>query len=476
MLGEQYALAALLYFLIAGKHYLDFSLESRESLRQICEDGPLSFESRGIHPRPAVENVLAKALAKDPAARFSSVGEFAMALRSVGEPPAPAISLDWGPVAHDTATKTLTRILNRLRADGPLLHSGLSYAPRASVMYGSAGIACALHHIACARRDPALLALADVWGERAARDARLDDAWYCPELEITAEVVGRISPYHTESGVHFVKALIAHSMGDIITEQNAVSRFRATVSKAPCENLDLTLGRSGILLAASHLLATLKDSPFVNLAELRDLANSTMASIWQEVDSYASILECREIRYSGMAHGWAGILYATLCWCRASGTALPPGAEERLNQLAALACHAHMAGWCNGSAGQVFLWLNAHSVFKNDRYFELAEKAAWHVAETGSGNGTLCCGFAGQAYALLALHRSSDERVWLHRAQSLADKAAIACRDLLSARDFGDPILRHDSLYQGELGVAVLAADLDHPTAAALPAFESIEQ
>ena len=495
MPGEQYALAALLYFVITGRHYLDFSMESRESMRQICEDGPLPFESRGIPPWPAVEEILAKALAKDPDARFSSVAEFAMALRSVGEPPAPAISFDWGPIAYDTATRTLTRILDRLKADGPLLHSGLTYAPRASVMYGSAGIACALHHIACGRHDPALLALADIWGERAARDARLDDAWYCPEIEITAEVVGRISPYHTESGVHFVKALIAHSMGDILTEQNAIDRF-VEAAHAPCENLDLILGRSGVLLAASNLLATTKASPFVNLAALRDLGDSTMASIWQEIDSYVSILECREIRYSGMAHGWAGILYATLCWHRASGTALPPGGEERLNQLAALACHsgrqakwrwriasetsndaqAHMAGWCNGSAGQVFLWLSAQSVFKNGRYFELAEKAAWHVAATDSGNGTLCCGFAGQAYALLALYRSSGERVWLHRAQSLAEKAAIACRDLLSARDGGDPTLRSDSLYQGELGVAVLAADLDHPIAAALPAFEFMEQ
>ena len=495
MLGEQYALAALLYFLITGKHYLDFSLESRESLRQICEDGPLQFESPNIRPWPAMEEILAKALAKDPAARFSSVAEFATVLRCVGEPPASVISFECGPVSCDTATKTLARTLNRLKADGPLLHAGVAYAPRASVIYGSAGVACALQHIACARHDPALLALADIWGERAARDARLDDAWYCPEIEITPEVVGRVSPYHTESGVHFVKTLIAHSLGDTITEQNAVNCFVATVSRVSCENLDLTLGRSGILLAATHLLATLKASRFVDLAELRDLGTSTMGSIWQEVDSYASILECGEMCYSGMAHGWAGILYATLCWCQTSGTSLPPSIEGRLNQLAALACHsgrqakwrwridrdasdhsqAYMAGWCNGSAGQVFLWLNAYSVFKDDRYLKLAEEAAWHAAETDSGNGTLCCGSAGQAYALLALYRVSGERAWLHRVQRLAEKAAIACHDQFLARALGDPTLRPDSLYQGELGVAVLAADLDNPGEAALPAFELIE-
>jgi hypothetical protein len=35
--------------------------------------------------------------------------------------------------------------------------------------------------------------------------------------------------------------------------------------------------------------------------------------------------------------------------------------------------------------------------------------------------------------------------------------------------------LRPDSLYKGELGVAVLAADLENPDGSALPAFEFIE-
>ena len=495
MPGEQYGLAALLHLLITGEQYLDFSLESREFLRQICEDGPRPFDSYGIRRWPAMEEILARALAKDPACRFPSVNDFATALRSVEEPPARAIASDQGTVSYDTATRTLTRILNRLKADGPLLQSGLASAPRASVTYGSAGVACALHRIACARHDPTLLSLADLWGERAARDGRRDDAWYCPEIKITSDAVGRVSPYHTESGVHFIKALIAHSMGDVITEQIAADSFVAAVSQTPCENPDLTLGRSGILLATSHLVAALRGNSFVNIVALRDLGNATVASIWQQLDSYASIVECHEIGYSGMAHGWAGILYATLCWCRASGTALPSNTEERLNQLAALACHsgrqakwswstasqahdtsrAYLPGWCNGSAGQVYLWLNAHSVFKDGRYFGLAEKAAWHVAKTDSGNGTLCCGFSGQAYALLALHRSSGERAWLHWAQRLAERAAIACRDLPPRQDFDAPALRPDSLYQGELGVAVLAAELDHPSESALPAFEFIE-
>jgi serine/threonine-protein kinase len=490
-LGEQYALAALLYVLITGKHYVDFSLEKHEMLRQISEDGPLAFSACGLDPWPAVEKILVQALDKNPAARFTSVAAFASALRNVDQTPPAVKSLETVPASYATATGILTRILERLAVDAPLFRSGLAAAPKASVTYGSAGVACALHHIASARQDAKILSLADIWAERAVRDARLEDAWYCPEIEITSEVVGRVSPYHTESGVHFIQSLIAHSMGDVITQQNAMYRFVETASRTPCDNLDLTLGRSGVLLAASHLFAA-ADPSVAHFAALRDLGDSTLTSIWQQLDSYAPISECHQIRYTGIAHGWAGMLYATLCWCRATGADLPAEAGERLSQLAALAHHSgrhakwswtvvndagnaqspFWGGWCNGTAGQVFLWLAAQAALKDALYSVLAEKAAWHAAETDTRNCSLCCGFPGQAYALLALYRSTGEISWLHRAQALAEKAALPYAEISAGRASEEFPFRPDSLYKGELGVAVLAADLECPEVAALPAFE----
>ena len=463
-------------------------------MRQIVEDGPLPFNARGLHPWPAVEEILVKALAKKPTDRFTSVAAFADALRKVGKPSSAVISPDPGPASYAAATAILTRFLERLDANAPLLQSGLATAPRTSVTYGSAGVACALHRIASARQDPRILSLADIWGERAARDIRLDDAWYCAEIEVTSDLVGPVSPYHTESGVHFIQYLIAHSMGDIATQQNALGNFVAAVSRASCDNLDLTLGRSGILLAASHLLAA-ADPSVAYFGALRDFGETTLASIWQQLDSYAPIPECQQIRYTGIAHGWAGMLYATLCWCRAAGTDLPTETAERLSQLAALARHSgrqaqwswnvvndagdalspYWGGWCNGTAGQVFLWLAAQATLKDERYLMLAEKAAWHAAETDTRNGSLCCGFSGQAYALLALYRRSGERAWLHRAQALAEKAALVFAEISAGRVPGELAYRPDSLYKGELGVAVLAADLECPDASALPAFEFAE-
>jgi serine/threonine-protein kinase len=183
------------------------------------------------------------------------------------------------------------------------------------------------------------------------------------------------------------------------------------------------------------------------------------------------------------------MLYPTLCWCRASGADLPAETGERLSQLATLAQHSERqakwswtvvndagnaqspfwGGWCNGTAGQVFLWLAA---LKDDLYSVLAEKAAWHAAETDTSNSSLCCGFPGQAYALLALYRSSGEISWLHRAQALAEKAALPYAEISVGRASQEFPFRPDSLYKGELGIAVLAADLECPDASALPAFE----
>lgn len=80
--GEQYSIAALVYLVIAGSHYLRFSPEKQAMRRQIAEDAPLAFFETGIDPSPAVEAVLRKALAKDRTARFASVAEFASAFRT----------------------------------------------------------------------------------------------------------------------------------------------------------------------------------------------------------------------------------------------------------------------------------------------------------------------------------------------------------------------------------------------------------
>ena len=216
---------------------------------------------------------------------------------------------------------------------------------------------------------------------------------------------------------------------------------------------------------------------------LRALGDEVAAEIWARLDALPPIAEAAELSNLGIAHGWAGLLYATLRWRRSSGGDLPDAIEERLAQLGELAepigrgarwkwmlerpapgsAYPYMPGWCNGSAGYVHLWTLAYRTFHDETYLRLARWAAWNAWEDPAAAGSLCCGLAGRAYALLNLFKQTGETAWLERARTLADRAA----------EVGPtPDLPAYSLYKGTLGMAVLAADLKHPSGAAMPFFE----
>ena len=109
----------------------------------------------------------------------------------------------------------------------------------------------------------------------------------------------------------------------------------------------------------------------------------------------------------------------------------------------------------------------AYSVFHDDAYLRLAERAAWHAWESTDSISNLCCGLAGQAYGLINFYKHTGESIWSDRARELALRAA--------AWDTGRYVamkLAPDSLYKGEMGVALLAAEVSVPQMASMPFFE----
>jgi serine/threonine-protein kinase len=488
--GEQYGLAALLYLLLTGSHYLDFSLEKKEMLSQIAEAAMVPFLQRGLGPWPDVERLLSRALSKDPGARFPSTREFAREWLAIKIPETASAAVP----AEDTKLRGIRIELIRRSALGGLLMNGEHLPPpTTSLNYGSAGLACALYRVACASEDAELLALADVWSSRSCREIGKEGAFYNKDIEITAETVGKNSLYHSPAGVYAVQALIAQTRGDIVSQCAATEAF-IEISREPCPFLDVTLGRAGTLLASVFLLdAWSSQGPMTAVAEvksrLRILGHDIFKQLWQTIDHYAPIRDSKELSNLGIAHGWAGLLYATLCWCAATGEPLPPSLAGRLQQLGECAepvgrgvrwkwdlatgpgkpAGESMPGWCNGSAGYVFLWTQAHKAMGEKKYLELAEGAAWHAWETPNPISTLCCGLAGQAYALLNLYRHTGDKTWLQRARDAARWAAAAATD---TRTKSGPDFRPESLYKGDLGLAVLDADLEHPEQACMPMFE----
>jgi serine/threonine-protein kinase len=98
--SEQYAVCVLAYLLLTGLHPIEASAVQEDLLQRVAERLPLPFAARGVAAWPAVERVLRRGLAREPADRFENMGELARSfaatassaargsLRSVPEPEA----------------------------------------------------------------------------------------------------------------------------------------------------------------------------------------------------------------------------------------------------------------------------------------------------------------------------------------------------------------------------------------------------
>jgi serine/threonine-protein kinase len=480
--GEQYALAALLYYLLTGAHYLDFQLEREPMLLQIIGDTPLPFSRRQAPPWPTVEAVLARALSKEPERRYASIATFRSALVRAGRSlpdSAPARAVSHG--GSDFVARTLAEV----DPSGALFRDGLGTAPSCSVWLGAAGVAYGLYRMASCRDDPRLLAQADLWLSKAEREAGRNEAF--TGGEITPDVVGRVSMYHAPTGLYLVRALLANAVGDTELLRAAVERYVRAAESAEPPGLDLAFGRAGLLLGATILFEALPEGFESSEALLVAFAHLQLEAIWEELDAEGPMARGQAHPELGIAHGWGGILYSALRWGAASGEAPDRGLPARLAELAALGEEVgrgmrwrssipgvetmpgmdYVPGWCNGSAGLVHLWTAAATRYPREGFHDLAVRAGWNAWETTDGLIDLCCGATGRAYALLNLYRHTGDAAWLTRARSLHDGLVSGLARKRAAPSH--PL----SLYKGKTGLTLLSVDLDRPESAAMPLFES---
>ncbi len=425
--GEQYALAALVYFLLTGSHYQDLSLERDNLLQQVASQPPLPFARRGIEPWPAVEATLARALEKDPRRRYASVAEFAREFAGA------AAQTRRREMASDYAGP----FLRELQFGTQLFTEGVKTAPLSSVAFGSAGLALVLYRTALVRDDPRLLALADAWAERTGTAS--EGAFHAPALGLTAAALGTSSILHGPAGVEWLRALIADARQDRRARDLAMRAFLDRVT--PEHSGDVMFGSAGAVLAASELLDVC--GPSTELA-------AWMARAAAGIDRQADV--------PGIAHGAAGCLYATLRAHLSAGVPVCPAALEQLEQLAAQQ-PLTAPGWCRGTGGMVHLWALAHTIVGDRRFAALGNRDAEYTFRHPDGNPDLCCGLAGRAFALLRWYRHTGEPVWLRRARILQRKAQQAA--VFLENPYG--------LLKGAAGVALLAVELELPVTARMP-------
>jgi hypothetical protein len=366
--------------------------------------------------------------------------------------------------------------LARYRPGGMAMRSGPAKPPLVSINFGAAGIAYTIYRLARARGDHQLLTLASAWVQKAFALSSHANAYYDPEAEIEPETVGQVSLFHSVCGLHCVDTLVRAALGDVDGAARAVEAF-VERSRGPCDNPDLTLGAASLLLGCAELMESAGASSLFDLILLRKRGDE-IADILSEILHSEPIATSTHIRYLGIAHGWAGLVFGLLRWTRATQRSARPLLAAKLDELAELAfpyeggscwtTHNNnsslMPGWCHGTAGYTMLFALAHEVLHVPRYAEVAERAAASAWDIDTSNGSLCCGNAGNGYAFLAAYRLTAARRWLDRARVAARRAA---------RDRSTLIFR-DSLYKGALGVALLASELDRPAMAAMPLFEPV--
>lgn len=478
--AEQYCIAALLYYLVTGKHYLGFSLDKQEMLRQIQEEVPLSFSSQYLSSWVEMEKVLFKSLSKKPQDRFFSLSEMVQELEKItkgqevlgNQNISASINIQ---INRQKITDIINQVSNNVTTE---TLKGLHRPPKSSIVFGAAGTAYFLYRLSCLRDNPDFLSMADLWNNQGLSQSQNEDGFFNKYLSLNANIVKPISFYYNEPGLHFMQVIISHAMGDEISLQEAVNNYMIT-SQVKCNSIELNMGKTGILNGCSLLMKILPANQLI-----LECGNKILSEIWQEIDSFKTIKECFNFPYLGLAHGWAGLLYGSLHWCQATKQELPSSLELRLEELSEMGENfqngmrwkqningkkrgslEYVPWWCNGTAGLIHLWIIADRILGNNLYLHLAEKAAINVLENSSGIADLCCGLAGAAYSLLNLYKYSSEQYWLIKAKELAIKA-LENIYFLNNYPF--------SLYKGMLGIALLLEELESPLDAYMPLFEDI--
>jgi serine/threonine-protein kinase len=430
-----------------------------------------------------MEAVLARALAWDPSSRFASTDKLLVSFKRVS---AGKRARQW---SRSRSGEFLASVLQRMSPrdlalnDHPI--NRLS-APRCSINYGGAGISWFLYRTACMRDDPRLLAAADVWCTRARLLASDEAAFTSSEIGITREATGGISPFHSLSGIHLVQAHVSRAMGDIDSARQAARAFTKACTE-PCDNPDLTLGWTSVLLGCAALTELLRQPGTSDQDPVFALGRRFAARIGDWM-AERHIVDTHDLRWLGFAHGWAGLLFGLLRWTEASGDPFPSIARKRLHDLATFGQRQGEAirwprelgndasgrdsstGWCHGSAGYLLLWTLAHRLLGDDSFLALARGSAIHIAVSihsdsamDANLSSLCCGYAGQGFALMALHRATGEAESLRLAGELCERAV----------QFASNTTRPDSLYKGDVGIALLIQEFTQPLRASMPLVEA---
>lgn len=457
--GEQYSVGCLLYQVLIGGPPIRVGSDRAAAAHDLSTLEPRAFSDHGVFDLGRVEAVILRSLSKAPLARFGSLGELAQALDEAVAEIRPRARLVGG---------VRNALIQSLSPGGAWYDERFPGRPRSSVNSGAGGVSLALLELAIEGDDDRLLRLATEWLSRARAWAERPDAFLSEESPRLSEIVADgVSVLHTDLGLTWVEVLLRDA-GSGVGPRDASVRDLKLRCDRPFTNFDLALGRSGDLAAAASVLAR------TGAVSVRSLGNQLLEEITRFALARAPIGQDASTDLNlGMAHGWAGVLWAVSLWRRAAGEPLDPWVTERAHQLlgrgrvasdGALSWPWHMPGrdafvpgWCNGAAGFVLAYCElAVASADGDQWLRVAERAGSTVLSARWGAGHLCCGAAGAVYALARLHQVTGDPRWL--------AGAVRARD--TALSYSGRHAEAASLFKGDVGLLLI--DVDAPLVAGL--------
>lgn len=466
--AERYAIAAFVYELVVGEHYLKFSTETGLAYRQVLTELPLPFTRRGFENWPSFEAVLRRELSKDEGERHGSTADLLRALQQASPPEPEHLASEF----REVSRSYVDSFVPAESTPFPRMSDYFRGNTRASIERGAAGLGWFLYRLAVLREAPRYLAMADIWCRRAAAEIGQADAFYSPTAESEVQI-DPCSVLHRAPGIHFVHALVCQARGDLRGLAEQTTAFLNT-SRGPSMVADVALGKAGTVLACCTLKGATVAFDSLNLggplnAAIGDGFEALVSAL--EMDRTPGLVDHQPFSF---AHGRVGILYTLLRASVALGrpaSELPASVVSGLNRLLPSGPEtpgSEIPGWCNGAAGQVPLFLLAHELLGDELYLREAERAGRLAFEHPGDHGHLCCGLAGRVISLLQMHRHTGGEAWLDSARRLG-------RGLLDPKLPEGTAPYSHSLFWGPLGCALALEELSVPERSTMPIFGDMD-
>ncbi|CAI9568609.1 unnamed protein product [Staurois parvus] len=293
-----------------------------------------------------------------------------------------------------------------------------------------------------------------------------------------------------DAGPLAVGAVVHHKLENHAESKDCIARLlqlhRGVVSTDSELPDELLYGRAGYLYALIYVNSEIGPDtvPQATIKELVDAileSGKTLSKEEHKTERCPLLYQWHKKQYVGAAHGLAGIYYMLM-------QPLAKVEQETLTELvkpcidyvrhkkfrsgnypSSLSNETdRLVHWCHGAPGVIHMLIQAHKLFKDEKYLKDAMESSdviWQRGLLRKGYG-ICHGTSGNGYAFLSLYHHTQDRKYLYRACKFAewclDYGKHGCR--IPDRPY--------SLFEGMAGAIHFLSDVLTPETSRFPAFE----